>query len=197
MKLYPTTLALAVLLSGPALGQQVTFRGQVEDVQGTQNQFFVDCTDISLTSAAFDLNLFVGEQTEITGLWNGSAAFPSVEVTAIETVAQSFSIGGGAKIGEKINFGVMGENGDIGVGFASAGPGFLPFAPHGVIQVDFANGFIVGSGTIFSAGDVEFEFSIPDNPALVGMEIWGQGAVIDPTTFAMVLTNSDCRAIED
>ena len=98
-------LSLAALLTAPADAQSVTFRGKVEDVSGTQNQFVVDCTTTSLTSTAFNLNLFVGQQVEITGDWNGSVGSPSVNVQAIAVVPEVFELGGGAKIGEELKVG--------------------------------------------------------------------------------------------
>ena len=184
-----------LLIGGAASAQQVSFRGKVEDVSGTTNQFIVDCTDVDLTSSAFNLNTFVGSQTRITGNWNGSIANPAVDVTAIELVAETFEIGGGGKIGDDATFGVTGTPGSPFAMFLSFGPSFVPFRAAGAVMVDPATLSPVASGVIGAAGNFQLKVQIPNNPALVGITIHGQGA-IGLGGGNLLLTNPDCKTLE-
>jgi hypothetical protein len=93
------SIALLLACSGFASAQSVTMRGKIEDVTGT-GQFFLDCTDVDLSSVLLNLKLFVGQQVKIQGGWNGSVAAPAVVVEAIPVVPEMFEIGGGGKICE-------------------------------------------------------------------------------------------------
>ena len=189
-------LPLALLSATTAAAQDVTFRGKVEDVSGTTNQFFLDCTDVDLTSAAFNLNLFVGAQVEIQGSWNGSVANPAVVVDAITTVPESFEIGGGGKIGELAHPTVTAAPGSLALTFASLSTSFVPFGAAGVGFLG-GNPFSTGSGTIGGAGVLQLNIPVPNDPNLIGVEIYGQAVVIDGGTGALTFTNPDCKELKD
>jgi len=191
------SIALALLaLSTPALAQDVTFRGKVEDVSGTANQFFLDCTDVDLSSGAFNLNDFVGQQVEIEGSWNGSVANPAVVVNAIQAVIESFEIGGGGKIGELAHPSVTAAPGSLAFTFASLSTSFLPLGASGVGFLG-GNVFGTGSGTIPGGGILELNIPVPNDPSLIGVDIFGQAIVADPGTGAFEFTNPDCKTLKD
>ena len=195
MKLSPIAGLTLFALSAPAFAQEVTFDGKVEDVSGTTNQFVVDCTDTQLTSGLFDLNLFVGQQVEITGQWNGSAANPSVNVTAIQVVPEVFEIGGGAKIGKTSTLGFTAPTGSTVIGFISLDTSFEPFGADGAIFLDQSQIVLSRTGVVGGAGIIQMPFQIPNNPALVGLDIYGQGAVVNGGFISV--TNPDCKTIDD
>jgi hypothetical protein len=191
----PSIASLALLALAPqALAQDFTFRGKVEDVQGTQNQFFVDCTDVALSSGAVNLNLFVGQSVEISGFWNGSTTQPAIDATSVTAVTETFEIGGGAKIGQTSSLGFTGAPGTQALGFLSGNPGFTPFGDQ-LIFLDQGNLLLQTGGTIGGAGILEIPFQIPNNPALIGFEFFGQGALIQDGS--VLLTNPDCKTIDD
>lgn len=189
---------LALLgLAGTPLAQEVTFLGKVEDVQGTANQFVLDCNGASLSSTLFDLNLFVGQQVEITGQWNGSFFSPAVVVESIQSALENFEIGGGAKIGETSRLGFTGTPGDTAVGFLSTGSGFFPVLGNSaVFLIDPTEIRLTSSGVIGGAGILEIPFLIPNNAALIGVDMFGQGAFVAPDG-TITLTNPDCKQISD
>jgi len=190
----PVPLAL-LALAGPAASQSVTFRGKVEDVPGTANQFVVDCTNTQLTSASIDLNAFVGQEVLIDGTWNGSTASPAVAVTAISMVPETFEIGGGASIGSQARFKTFGTPGDAAAVFASLGSSFLPFGPAGVGFLDPATLLNVGVGSVDGLGVFQVIVPVPNDPALVGLFVLGQGAMLGPAT-PLLLTNPDCKTVQ-
>ena len=193
--LYRTLVAVAVLaLPSVASAQQVTFLGQVEDVSGQQNQFFVDCTNTQLTSA-LDLNPFVGQQTQITGQWNGSFISPSVDVTSITIVPETFEVGGNGDLGGELTFGVTHTPGSFTIMYASFGVGFAPL-PSGVWFLDFSTMLRVTSGTIPGVGNLERKVNVPNDPALQDVTVYGQALIVEPGGNAL-LANSDCKTLGD
>jgi hypothetical protein len=189
-------LPLSLLLFTPlAAAQSVMLRGKVEDVSGTTGQFIVDCTNVDLSSAAFNLNLFVGSQTEIHGTWNGSSTNPAVVVTAIQLVPETFEIGGGGKIGETAKPTVTGAPGSLATTFASTSTSFAPLGAWGSVFLG-GNPFHTGTGTIPGGGTLELAIQIPNDPTLVGVDVFGQGAIIDTVGGTVLLTNPDCKTLE-
>lgn len=187
-------LGALLLLAAPSLAQQVTFQGKVEDVQGTTNQFVLDCTNTSLSSPTIDLNPFVGVTVEITGDWNGSAANPAVVVSSIQAVPETFEIGGGAKIGEFSQLGFVGNPGELALGVLSRAPAFVPYPrANGVILVDVNRKFLQRVRVVGATGIVQEPFFIPNDPALVGFEFFGQGALLGN---GVRMTNPDCKTID-
>lgn len=194
MRTMHAMAAALLALAATAPAQDVVLRGKVEDVSGTTNRFVVDCTDTALTSAAFDLNAWVGQQVELTGTWNGSSASPSVEVTAIAPIAESFEIGGGAKIGDQAVFAVTSNPGDLTVMFAALGAGFAPTRRAGTLLLD-ANPIVeIGSGVVRGDGRLEITVDIPDDPSIVGIEVFGQ-ALIAFAAGGKTWSNPDCKTI--
>ncbi|MEX1023713.1 MAG: hypothetical protein WD226_01430 [Planctomycetota bacterium] len=197
MKRILFTLLSSALLAVVHDAQSVTFRGKVEDVSGTNNLFFVDCTSTQLTSLAFNLNSFVGQQVAITGDWNGSFAAPSVNVTSIAPALETYEIGGGADIGDFSNQSFVAAPGTFAVGLLSLGSSFAPFqGGNGVIFLDPTRVVLTQTGVVGGSGILEIPFFIPNDPALIGIDLIGQGALLSAGA-APLLTNPDCKEIDD
>ena len=194
MKL-PIALSAILTITSLANAQDVTFKGKVEDVSGTAGQFVVDCTSVDLSSTAFNLNLFVGQQVEIQGTWNGSVANPAVVVNAIQSVPESFELGGGGKIGDVAQPTVTAAPGSLAFTFASLSTSFLPLGSAGVGFLG-GNPFKTGSGTVGGAGILELNVPIPNDPSLIGVTVYGQAIVVDPGTGAFEFTNPDCKELK-
>ncbi len=186
------TLTASLLLASTAVAQEVTFRGKDEDVSGTQNQFFVDCTDVDLTSALFDLNDFIGMQTLITGTWNGSRVSPAVLVSDISVVPETFEIGGGGKLGDDMTFGITGPDGAFAAAFFSMDSDFLNLR-QGVVLIDLARSSKIAQGTIPPIGNIEWTVTIPNDPTLVGLTGYGQGFYVSGGR--LTITNPDCKEV--
>jgi hypothetical protein len=189
------SLVIPALLATTALttAQSVTLRGKVEDVSGTTGQFFLDCTDVDLSSIAFNLNLFVGQHVEIQGTWNGSVGTPAVVVEAIANVPESFEIGGGGKIGEQAHPTVTAAPGSLAFTFASVSTSFLPLGAAGTGFLG-GNPFSTGSGTVGGAGVLQLNVPVPNDPSLIGVDIFGQAIVLDAGSFSF--TNPDCKELK-
>ena len=192
---FPFLLSLSFLMTAGLSAQGVRFRGEVEDVSGTQNQFVVDCTNVALTSSTLNLNLFVGEQVEIVGTWNGNFAAPSVEVTALTNVIENFEIGGDDEIGGTANLHVIGAPGDTVLFFGALESGFFPLPSAGAVLIDPASAEILATGTIGGSGQLEVPAPIPNDPALVGFVYHAQALVRSSTSGTFSLTTNDCKEI--
>lgn len=196
-KLSPLPFFLLALLAvtEAASAQAVSFRGKVENVPGTANQFVVDCTDTQLASPTIALNAFAGQQVTIGGLWNGSATSPSVLVQTIAIVPRTFEIGGNGSIGGVARFRAFGATGDAALLVAAAQPSFLPFPGTGVVFLDVQVLAVLGTGPIGPNGNFEIVVPVPNEPAFVGATVLGQGAIFGPTA-GLVVSNPDCKTIQ-
>lgn len=189
------SVLLALLLSPAALAQSVRFRGQVEDVSGTANQFVVDCTNVRLTSSALNLNALVGQQVVIEGTWNGDFANPSVAVSAATPTNEDFQIGGNAKIGQSARLEVVGTPGESVSVFGAPSSGFFPLPLAGAVLIDPATAEFLGGGTIPGAGLLQIDSPIPNEPALVGLVYHAQAIVFSAGGVRM--TTNDCKQISN
>lgn len=193
-------MKLSVLLLGSALfcsisaAQSVTVRGKVEDVGA--NQFVIDCTNTTLVSATFNLNLFVGQEVLLTGAWNGSTAAPSINVQTIVNSIGGFEIPSNPKIGGTLRLGQTGTPGDAVFFLASAASGFLPIGADNTLLLDPATAFRAGSGVIPALGVLETSINLPNDPSLLGVIAHGQAAVFSSGFTVLTLTNPDCKEIK-
>ena len=191
MKLF---VPLLVSLSLSAGAQSVSFRGEVDDVQGTVNQFVVQCTNVSLSSTTLNLNLFEDGDFLIEGTWNGSFTNPAVVVNALTPVIEDFDFGGGAKLGDFANFEIRADAGDqVSVIGTTTGPGFFPLPSAGAVLVGLDGLELYASGTVPAGGFLQLNVPIPNNPALEGVTVYTQALLSTPTGFR--LTQSDCKTL--
>jgi hypothetical protein len=186
--LAPIVLAA---LSTSLSAQTVTLRGKVEDNPALPGTFMLGCTDTALTSAGPNLVPFDGLQVQLTGTWNGSSTAPSVDVTSIATAAKLFEVGGGGTIGKDISFKVTSAPGDLAVMFAALDANFVPAHSLGVLFLSLTPMLHVATGTVAGDGTFEVKGTIPNDPALDGVVVYGQ-AVVGFTAGGATLSNPDC-----
>ncbi|MEQ8766536.1 MAG: hypothetical protein RL885_21665 [Planctomycetota bacterium] len=183
-----------VALSTAVSAQDILLRGKVEDVSGT-NQFVIDCTNVMLQSNAFNLNNFVGQQTEIVGTNVGTPQAPIINVSAIQVIPRIFEIGGNGKIGREFQLEVAGTPGDRAWIFPASGPGFGPSNSWGTFLLNSIN-TPIASGVIPGNGLLQIQIPIPNNPALVGRTVYGQALVESNGGLTITLSNADCNTVE-
>jgi len=185
--------AAILTVAAAASAQDVTFRGKVEDTNPTG--FVVGGSNTVLTSSTVDLNAAVGEHFVITGTWNGSVSAPSVVVTQLTPVAESFSIGGNGDLGKLLDFNALATPGDVAVVVASlAAPLFLPLDGAGAAFIDVTNMLVIGIGTVGGNGEYKASVLVPNKPALQGLDLFGQGVVF-PQSGAPFATNPDFKTL--
>jgi hypothetical protein len=187
------TLGAILSVAAAASAQDVTFRGKVEDTNPTG--FVVAGSNTVLTSSTVNLNAAVGAHFLVTGTWNGSVSAPSVVVTQLTPVAESFSIGGNGKLGEFIDFNALAAPGDLAVVVASlSATMFVPVDGAGVAFIDVTNMLVIGVGTVGGNGEYKASVLVPNNAALQGLDLFGQGVVF-PQSGAPFATNPDFKTL--
>ena len=188
-------LTSALLLATGALtAQTVVVRGEIQSGRATGCYYCpsvpwaLKYSEWPLTSSTVNLALWLNQPVEVTGNWNGSTTAPSIDVTAVRFVTQSFGFSGSGAIGGSFRFTTVGTPGDVAINAAALDRGFA--VPLGTVTflIDPALAFVVGIGSIDSAGQFRSDLPIPNNPALVGMQVFGQ-ALIAPASGGFYTTS--------
>ena len=188
-------LLLSLLASTSALcAQTQTLRGKVEDVQGTQNQFYLDCTNIPLISNALNLNTWVGQEAVLQVVNVGTAAAPRLRVDAATATTKVFDMGN-LRQGQSARWQVNAPAGSFALmllDFTSF-TGYAPFGSFGTFLLG-SSPATLASGLTNAQNQFEISFAVPAFPALVGTSFTGQALVGDHGTW--FFSNPDCKTFE-
>jgi hypothetical protein len=188
------TLFGSLVLSLGVSAQEVTLYGQVENVQNTANQWFLDCTNIQLQSATIQLAPFHRLYVKLTGTNLGTAAAPRIEVASVVAFPQVTNLGGDRRPGTRFEIDLFVAAGTPYAMYVAVGGSFTPVGSLGTWYLGEAN-LLVAAGT--TAGAVTTVLvPIPNTPSLVGLEVLAQCAYL-PAGSDPVLSNVDCKAIRN
>jgi hypothetical protein len=193
MQRFSSLLASLVLACG-ACAQEATLYGQVEDVQNTANQWFLDCTNIQLQSAALQLAPFHRQYVKLRGTNVGTASAPRIEVSSIEAFPQVVNLGGDRRPGTRFELELLLAAGTPYAAYVAVGGGYLPLGEIGTWYLGVAN-MLVAAGTT-RAALTTIHVPIPNDASLVGLEVLAQAAYLAGGT-EPVLSNVDCKQIRD
>lgn len=188
-------LAISALL--PA--QTVTMRGEVVDGRATGcyycpgSQYAIKWVGTRLDGSQVNLAPFLDQQCELTGNWNGNLTTPVVTVTSIRLLPDTFSITGNTRIGNRVRYNTAAIAGDLVANVLGFNRSFFPMLPL-VFSLDPASAFVLGSGPAGGNGEFKSDLDIPNDTALVGLRIYGQGLVL-PTLGVPYWTNPDTKVI--
>lgn len=200
MRSFVSFVAGLALFASSSFAQEVTFDGKVENGEAVCYycpgfDFVLDNTHVSLVSPTIALLPYVGQYVHGAGVWNGSTTAPKITVTSIAIVPQAFSIGGNGHTGGTVQFtaaGVPGSTGIVLMGFAD---GFVPFGAWGCLFLNPTQMFVLGQGTLGGNGQYSIKIDVPDEPALIGLKLFGQAALV-PQNGTLQLTNSDLKILD-
>lgn len=177
------------LLSTAAAAQQVTLRGKIENVPGG---FVVDCTQTRLTGAPQTLQSFLGQHVLVRG--NVLAANPpTVEVVSIASTPETFEIPGNPEVGKTMRFGATYTPGTRVEFFVALAPGFQPLGRVGTGFLDARSARRAATGIISQRGILEVSVGMPNNPALIGRDVYAQAVLVSGRQ--VLLSNPDCKEI--
>lgn len=185
--------AAALLTSATVSAQTVVVRGQIQSGRATGCYYCpsvpwaLKYSETPITSSSVNLNLYLGLDVEITANWNGSTSAPSLDVTAVSIVSQSFSFAGQGRLGQDFRFTVNGTPGDFAINAGSFDRSFLAFGQLGFF-LDPTVAFVLGIGAIDGGGQFRSVLSIPNDPSFVGLHVFGQG-LIAPANGALYTTS--------
>ncbi len=143
-----------------------------------------------LVSTSVNILAYHDQDVVMTGTWNGTV----VDVTSIQPTVESFSLSGQGRIGRRLDFSTVGPIGALAVNCAALGSGFAVPAADLALQLQPASLVVMGAGTIGGGGEFKVRLDIPDEPALVGLRLFGQALVV-PAQGGAYTTNVDSRDI--
>ena len=172
LPLITSLLAIATVL--PA--QTQTLRGGVEDVQGTVNQFFLDCTNIPVVSNAVNLNLWTNTETIMQVVNIGSAQSPILRVDSIAPTAKTFDMGN-LRFGQSNSWEVNAPAGSFAMVFVDFtwNTGFTPFGLESYLLGP--NAFSLAAGVTNAQNQFQFQYMIPNMPQHTGISVTGQALI--------------------
>ena len=191
---YKFLLCCPVLLMSLLSAQTQTLRGKVEDVQNTQNQFFLDCTNLPVVSSALNLNAWVGQQAILQVVNVGTATAPVLRIDAAVATTKVFDMGN-LRLGQGARWEVDAPAGSFAFMFLNftSLTSYTPFGAFGTWLL--GNGAAtIASGVTNSQNQFEITYTMPVIPALVGVSMSSQALVGDHGTW--FFSNPDCKSIE-
>lgn len=191
---FSSLLRFACLLPLSLTAQTETLRGKVEDVQGTQNQFFLDGTNMPVVSSALNLNAWVGQQAIMQVVNVGTAAAPVIRVDAAVATTKVMDMGN-LRLDDTSTFEVNAPAGSAAFMFMDfqENTGFLPLGGLGVWLLG-VNPYLLAGGITNGQNQFETQFYTPNNPALVGLRVTSQALVGDHGTW--FVSNTDNKTVE-
>lgn len=178
--LIAAALALSVAAAVPA---QSLVR-VIGTVRATAQGFRLDETDMEFVGGSVDLRRFQGHIAEITGTIRDDLSPPVFEVGTAELARCRFQSSGDTRIGQDLQLRV--DVPDIGRWYLymSFGAGMMPlesYMPYGsgTLWLDPASMATLGLGPMVRTW--MDRITVPNEPALVGLSVYLQGAVhIEP-----------------
>lgn len=179
MRLLPITAA-CLLSTSFTLAQTETLRGKVEDVQGTQNQFYLDSTNIPLVSTALNLNTWLGQPAVMQVVNVGTPTSPVLRVDAAVATTEIMDMGN-MRLGQSSSWDVIAPNGSfalIAIDFTS-NTGFAPLGSFGSYLLG-ANPVLLAAGFTNVPNRFQVQITTIADQTLVGLEITSQAIVGDP-----------------
>jgi len=183
-----------IATTGGLLAQTQTVRGKVEDVRGTANQFFLDCTNIPLVSTALNLNLLVGQQAILQVVDVGTPAAPVLRIDAAVATTKVFDMGN-LRQGQTARWQVNAPAGSAAFMFLdfTTNTRYLPFGQFGTFLLG-NNHATIASGVTNAQNQFEIDLGVPVFPSLVGTSFSAQALVGDHGTW--FFSNPDCKTFE-
>lgn len=197
MTKFVLAAALAASFAFPALAQNtVEVQCQLADGQATGcyycpgYQYVIKFVGTQLQSTDVNLNLYQNSSCTLQGTWNGSV----LTVTSAVASADTFSIGGNGHLGNVFHFTTAAASGDFAANLVALGSGQTQVFGNQLFLLDPATTLVLAAGPVGGGGQLSSDLPIPNNPALVGLRVFGQGLVLKPNG-AIKLSNVDAKEV--
>ena len=187
------SLTIPTLLVSTTIAQTQLVRGKVEDVRNTQNQFFLDCTNLKVVSTTMDLNKIVGLQGDLLVVNTGSATNPVLDVQSFTPAAKIFDMGN-LDLNKSARWQVNAAPGTFATMMVAptSATSYLPLGPIGTWLLGL-NAQFLASGVTNGQAQFEISFTMPNAPELVGISISGQAFTFSNGN--VLLSNTDCKEV--
>jgi hypothetical protein len=147
-------------------------------------------------STTISLGLFLSQNVVITGTWNHSLSNPIVDVATIQLAPQLFTIAGGSSIGSTLRFTASGTAGDLAVVAAALGAGFTPLGNTSVFLLAPSATVVLGIGALDGSGTFRSNLPLPNNPAFVGLHLFGQALIAPANGAPFYTTEPDVKRVQ-
>ncbi len=191
----------SALLATVASAQTQLVRGEVDGIQGTANLFQLDATHIRLVSSTLNLQTLHDAthqndmQLEMQVVQIGSNP-TTLDVVSANVVPEMFSMGN-LRFGDSNTWELFGPSGAQYAVFVNfrANTSYAPIGAAGTWVLGASIG-VLQSGTIGPFGQVQFQFTMPDSPSLLGVEVSSQAVMVEGGS-NLIITNPDSKTVED
>lgn len=187
-----TTAALAA----PIFAQQVEVQCQLADGRQTGcyycpgYQFVIKFVGTQLQSTAVNLNLYQNSSCFLQGTWNGTV----LTVTSAVAAPDTFSIGGNGHIGNRFHFTTSAATGDIALNLVALGTAQNLLFGNQFFMLNPLTTQPLDAGIVGGGGQFTTDLDVPNNPALIGLRVFGQGLVLQQGG-SIKLTTIDAKEV--
>ncbi len=128
----------------------------------------------------------VGTSFEFSGLVDGADPSRAKKLTGLflnqMELGVHLVVHGDAAIGGSATLDLFAESGDGYQAAYSFAPGYTPYGSAGIVQIDIPQANILSTGTIPASGEKSINLPIPNNPSLVGKEVFFQALIMPSGT---------------
>lgn len=197
---YLRAVAAVAALAGVADAQFVKFRGKIENSEAAcyycpGYNWVLDLAQVGLTSSTYNLSTYYGQQVKGEGFYTGNTIPPNIVVTFLEPVAETFSIGGPADIGDTIDFTAFAPEGSVAVIGVALNRGWTILSTSDVVQMALSSLLVLPAVVADDNDEATLTVEIPNWPALVGIGLYAQALVLPADASPMFATNMDFKQI--
>jgi hypothetical protein len=185
-----------------ASAQTVRLRGEVVNGRATGcyycpgYEFALKWTETSIASRVVSIGAFLHQQVEVEGVWDPTTNPPHLEVSAIRAVAETFSIDGTERIGDRMRFTCTGTPGELAANFLGFDAGFFPIGGTLAMTLDPTTLIYLGAGQMNGNGEFKTNVNLPNDPLLVGIRFIGQGLMTANGGTDIFSTNPDSKTVQ-
>lgn len=201
---FRSVLSSILLFAAVLPAQTVTVRGELGDGRATGcyycpgSRYVIKWseTQIDSTSTNINLALYLNQQLMLTGTLGGTAARPSIDVTAVVVVTESFSFAGQGRIGNRFRATAKASPGDLAVNLFALNAGFASAGGALSLLLDPMATVVLGVGAVDGNGEFKSDANIPNVPSLVGLHVFGQALIVPQANGAPYTSNPDSKVVQ-
>lgn len=181
---FHRVLSASILFAAALSAQTVTVRGELGDGRATGcyycpgSRYVVKWTETQIDSSTINLALYLNQQLQLTGTFNGTLARPSIDVTAVQVVTETYSFSGQSRIGSRLRPSTHAAAGDLAFNLIALDAGFASAGGSMTVLMDPATTMVLGFGVCDNNGEFRSNADIPNVPALVGQRVFGQSMIV-------------------
>lgn len=198
---FKTFLFASLLLPATLSAQTITVRGELGDGRATGcyycpgSRYVIKWSETQVDSSTINLALYLNQELMLTGTLGTNAGRPSIDVTAVQVVTETFSFSGQGRIGNRFRAGTQASPGDLAVNLFALNAGFVAAGGPLTLLLDPTATVVLGVGVANNNGEFKSDVDIPNVPALVGLHVFGQSLIVPQSTGVPFTSNPDSKIV--